>query len=215
MSQQSPDQTAYRAGYSTEDHLLTVTLITELCSEWRSELWLGLIDFEKAFGCVECHASPSTPPCTTVSRELLDEPTFNKNLRSARRGARRRFDNKALDDAGHLFFMVAQKLTRADVGRLTSLTKPERGAGDVVRKLVARTISQLGSGGGTSNEALPARFVDESRVPRFARTHRVGPERNSDVNGDECFRHETPSSLSSACQQNTQAIAHSGQLLQF
>ena len=37
MSQQSPDQAAYRAGYSTEDHLLTATLITELCSEWRSE----------------------------------------------------------------------------------------------------------------------------------------------------------------------------------
>ena len=53
MSQQSPDQAAYRAGYSTEDHLLTVTLMTELCSEWRSELWLGLIDFEKAFDTVE------------------------------------------------------------------------------------------------------------------------------------------------------------------
>ena len=53
MPQQSPDQAAYRAGYSTEDHLLTVTLITELCSEWRSELWLGLIAFEKAFDTVE------------------------------------------------------------------------------------------------------------------------------------------------------------------
>ena len=53
MSQQFPDQAAYRAGYSTEDHLLTVTLMTELCSEWRSELWLGLIDFEKAFDTVE------------------------------------------------------------------------------------------------------------------------------------------------------------------
>ena len=28
-------------------------LITELCSEWRSELRLGLIDFEKAFDTVE------------------------------------------------------------------------------------------------------------------------------------------------------------------
>ena len=27
--------------------------MTELCSEWRSELWLGLIDFEKAFDTVE------------------------------------------------------------------------------------------------------------------------------------------------------------------
>ena len=50
---QSPDQAAYRAGYSAENHLLIVTLITELCSEWRSELWLGLIDFEKAFDTVE------------------------------------------------------------------------------------------------------------------------------------------------------------------
>ena len=64
-----------------------------------------------------------------------------------------------LDDARalHLFFMVAQKLARADfpeavvdlirVGRLTSLTKPDVGVrgiveGDVVRRLVARTISQ-------------------------------------------------------------------------
>ena len=53
MSHQSPDQAAYRAGYSTEDHVLTATLMTELCSEWRSELWLGLIDFEKAFDTVE------------------------------------------------------------------------------------------------------------------------------------------------------------------
>ena len=53
MSQQSSDQAAYRAGYSTEDHLLTVTLMTELCNEWRSELWLGLIDFEEAFDTVE------------------------------------------------------------------------------------------------------------------------------------------------------------------
>ena len=53
IPQQSPDQAAYRAAYSTENHLLTVTFITELCSEWRSELWLGLIDFEKAFDTVE------------------------------------------------------------------------------------------------------------------------------------------------------------------
>ena len=96
----------------------------------------------------------------------LDEPTFNKNLLSARRGAAGRPSGLTtehlrplLDDARalHLFFMVAQKLARADVpeavvdltrvGRLTSLTKPDGGvrgivAGDVVRRLVARTISQ-------------------------------------------------------------------------
>ena len=53
MSQQSSDQAAYRAGCNTEDHLLTVILMTELCNEWRSELWLGLIDFEEAFDTVE------------------------------------------------------------------------------------------------------------------------------------------------------------------
>ena len=50
VSQQSPDQAAYCARHST---LLTVTLMTDLCSEWRSELWLRLIDFEKAFDTVE------------------------------------------------------------------------------------------------------------------------------------------------------------------
>ena len=95
----------------------------------------------------------------------LDEPTF-KNLRSVRRGAAggpsgltAEHLRPLLDDARALplFFMVAQKLARADVpeavvdlirvGRLTSLTKPDGGArgivaGDVVRRLVARTISQ-------------------------------------------------------------------------
>ena len=89
----------------------------------------------------------------------LDEPTFNKNLRSARRGAAggqsgltTEHLRPLLDDARalHLFFMVAQKLARADVPEAVvdlSLTKPDGGvrgivAGDVVRRLVARTISQ-------------------------------------------------------------------------
>ena len=93
-------------------------------------------------------------------------PTFNKNLRSSRRGAAggpsgmtTEHLRPLLDErrALHLFFLVARKLARADVpdaivdlirvGRLTSLTKPDGGvrgivAGDVVRRLVARTISQ-------------------------------------------------------------------------
>ena len=51
--QQSIDQAAYRKGFSTEDHLLTLTLLLEASSEWNAEVWLGLIDFEKAFDTIE------------------------------------------------------------------------------------------------------------------------------------------------------------------
>ena len=96
----------------------------------------------------------------------LDESKFNKNLWSSRRGAaacpsgmtmerlRPLLDN---DRALHSFFCVAEQFARAQVpqgvvdmvrlGRLTALSKPDGGvrgiiAGDVVRRLVARTMSQ-------------------------------------------------------------------------
>ena len=96
----------------------------------------------------------------------LDESKFNKNLQSSRRGAaagpsgmtmehlRSLLDN---DRALHSFFCVAEQFARAQVpqgvvdmvrlGRLTALSKPDGGvrgiiAGDVVRRLVARTMSQ-------------------------------------------------------------------------
>ena len=53
MQQQSVDQAAYRKGFSTEDHLLCTTLLVEKCAEWNIPLWLGLVDFEKAFDTVE------------------------------------------------------------------------------------------------------------------------------------------------------------------
>ena len=53
---QSCEQAAYRKGFCTEDHLLTLTLLTEKCLEWNHPLWLGLVDFEKAFDTVE-HAA--------------------------------------------------------------------------------------------------------------------------------------------------------------
>ena len=52
-SEQSADQAAYRKGYSTTDHLLAVTLLVEGCAEWNVDLWLGLVDFEKAFDTIE------------------------------------------------------------------------------------------------------------------------------------------------------------------
>ena len=53
IGQQSVDQAAYRPGYSTEDHLACTALLFESCSEWNQALWLGLVDFEKAFDTIE------------------------------------------------------------------------------------------------------------------------------------------------------------------
>jgi len=53
MPQQSVDQAAYRKGFSTEDHLFTVAQLIERSHEFNFNLWLGLVDFEKAFDMVE------------------------------------------------------------------------------------------------------------------------------------------------------------------
>ena len=53
MRQQSTDQAAYRKGYSTEDHLLAVSLLVEKSKEYNVPVWCALVDFEKAFDSVE------------------------------------------------------------------------------------------------------------------------------------------------------------------
>ena len=53
FSSLSPDQAAYRPGFSVEDHLLSLTLLLERSREWSQDLFLGLCDFEKAFDTVE------------------------------------------------------------------------------------------------------------------------------------------------------------------
>ena len=53
IDRQSPDQAAYRAGFSTCDHLLTIVLLLERVTEWNCSFWLGLVDYEKAFDTVE------------------------------------------------------------------------------------------------------------------------------------------------------------------
>ena len=53
MPQQSVDQAAYRKGFSTEDHLLTASLIIERSKEFNFPVWLALVDFEKAFDTIE------------------------------------------------------------------------------------------------------------------------------------------------------------------
>ena len=81
---------------------------------------------------------------------VLDEDLFNKNLRSSKKGA-------APGPSGMTTDYLRQRLARAEVPeavvniirmeRLTALSKPDGGvrgivAGDVVRRLVARTLSQ-------------------------------------------------------------------------
>ena len=50
---QTVEQAAYRKGFSTDDHMLTVTLLIEKACEHNSPLWIGLVGFLKAFDTVE------------------------------------------------------------------------------------------------------------------------------------------------------------------
>ena len=56
IQHQSVDQAAYRTGFSTEDHLLTVSLLIEKSKEFNFPMWFALIDFEKAFDSVDHQA---------------------------------------------------------------------------------------------------------------------------------------------------------------
>lgn len=49
---QTPEQAAYRKGYSTMDHLHTVRQIMEKTMEYKLPLYLAFIDYEKAFDSV-------------------------------------------------------------------------------------------------------------------------------------------------------------------
>ena len=96
----------------------------------------------------------------------LDEDVFNRNLRSSKKGAARGPSGMTcehlrplLPDARglHLLFQISERMARGQLpeaviniirrGRLTALSKPDGGvrvivAGDVVRRLVACTMSQ-------------------------------------------------------------------------
>ena len=120
----------------------------------------------------------------------LDEDLLNKNLRSSKKGAAPGPSGMTTehlrpllpDHRGlHLFFRICERLARAEVpeavvniirvGRLTALCKPDGGvrgivAGDVVRRLVARTMSQ---------QISPA--VERASSPfQYAMTTRAGCE---------------------------------------
>lgn len=47
------EQTCFRAGYGSNDHLQTIKILIEKCFEYNIPLVLPLIDYEKAFDSVE------------------------------------------------------------------------------------------------------------------------------------------------------------------
>ena len=53
---QGVEEAAYRKGFSTEDHLIVTTLLMEKAFEHNFLLWIGMVDFEKAFDEVD-HAA--------------------------------------------------------------------------------------------------------------------------------------------------------------
>ena len=56
MKHQDVDQAAYRKGFSTEDHVITVLSLIERSHEFNLPLWMAMVDFEKAFDSID-HAS--------------------------------------------------------------------------------------------------------------------------------------------------------------
>ena len=50
---QSVDQAGFRAGYSCDDNLFTLTILQEKCKEWNLPLWIAAVDFRKAFDTVD------------------------------------------------------------------------------------------------------------------------------------------------------------------
>ena len=72
MSRQSVDQAAYRKGYSTIDHLLSTTLLVERSAEWNLDIWMGFVDFEKAFDTVEHNSLWEVLRAQSVGRGYIE-----------------------------------------------------------------------------------------------------------------------------------------------
>lgn len=53
---QSCDQAGFRADFSCEDHLLTITLLAEVMMERQQPLWVAALDFQKAFDTISHQA---------------------------------------------------------------------------------------------------------------------------------------------------------------
>ena len=72
MNHQNVDQAAYRKGFSTEDHLLTVSLLVQNSREYNYPLRLALVDFEKAFDSVDHGALWEVLEKQTVPKHYIE-----------------------------------------------------------------------------------------------------------------------------------------------
>ena len=50
--EQCVDQAVFRAGFNCDDYLLTLVLLYEKLNEQNLDLWIAVVDFEKAFDSV-------------------------------------------------------------------------------------------------------------------------------------------------------------------
>ena len=82
MPSHPTEQAAYRKGFSTEDHLLAARLVIEASREHNADLFLALVDFEKAFDTVDHGAlwrvlsAQGVPPAyTQILQKLYKQQT--------------------------------------------------------------------------------------------------------------------------------------------
>ena len=160
--------------------------------------------------CHVMHLPPDLVHHMPIRPFQLDEHIFSRNLRSSRRGAAAGPSGMTmehlrplLDDvrALHSFFLMVEQLAQANVplaivnlvrmGRLTALSESDGGvrgivAGDVVRRLVARTISQqlapaVERATSPHQYAMTTRAGWRMRGPRSSGLDRVGSRGNCHV----------------------------------
>ena len=137
VKQQSVGQAAYRKGFSTDDHLLVVGLVFELCSEWNVDVRLGIVDFQKAFDTVE-HASLWQALAEHgVSAEFVDVLRALYSNQVATVGG----------DSGDRVFSIERGVKQGDqISPLLFLSVMEA----IFRRLRARWVSSILAGGAST-----------------------------------------------------------------
>ena len=70
--QQCVDQAGFRAGFNCDDHLLTLVLLYEKLNEQNLDLWIAVVDFEKAFDSVSHESIWETLHSQNVPTEYIE-----------------------------------------------------------------------------------------------------------------------------------------------
>ena len=50
---QDPDQAGFRNKFQTAEHLMTYRLVAQKSKEWRTDMWVAAIDFQKTFDSIQ------------------------------------------------------------------------------------------------------------------------------------------------------------------